>query len=74
MNKRLDAVKYICGQFGVTLLYGFWEPSCGGPGLAREQLEKLPAGPSDADIGVKGFPERKGRWFKSNLFGSVCHF
>jgi len=74
MNKRLDAVKYICGQFGVTLLHGFGSRAAEVRDWPEEQLEKLPAGPSDADIGVKGFPERKGRWFKSNLFGSVCHF
>jgi hypothetical protein len=56
MNKRLDALVRICGQFGVTLLYSFGSRAGEIRDWLAERRGELPLGPSDADIGAKGLP------------------
>ena len=56
MNNRRAALENICRQFGVLTLYSFVSRAAEICDWLEERLEKLPAGPSDADMGVKGLP------------------
>jgi uncharacterized protein len=56
MKKRLEDLESICRQFGVTLLYGFGSRAAEMRDWLEERLDRLPPGPSDADVGVKGLP------------------
>ena len=56
MNKRRTALENICRQFEVAILYGFGSRAAEVRDWLEKRLDKLPAGPSDADMGVKGLP------------------
>ena len=59
MNKRRTALENICRQFEVAILYSFGSRAAEVRDWLEERLDKLPAGPSDADMGVKGLPGKK---------------
>ena len=72
MNKRQTALDRICRQFDVALLYSFGSRSAEVHEWIDERRENLQAGPSDADIGVKGLSGKK--WSvreKVNLAGAL---
>ncbi len=54
MNPRLAALKEICEQFGVAILYAFGSQAENLRDWIEERLDKLPEGEADVDIGVKG--------------------
>ena len=47
-------MKEICEQFGIAILYAFGSQAESLQNWVEEQLDKLPEGEADADIGVKG--------------------
>jgi hypothetical protein len=59
MNKRREALEQICRLFGVALLYSFGSRAAEVREWVEGQRDRLPAGPSDADMGVKPEPGRK---------------
>jgi predicted nucleotidyltransferase len=59
MNKRREALEQICRLFGVALLYSFGSRAAEVREWVEGQRDRLPAGPSDADMGVKPEPARK---------------
>ncbi len=59
MNKRQAALEQICRQFDVVLLYSFGSRAAEVRDWVESQQDRLPAGPSDADIGAKALTGRK---------------
>ena len=59
MKKRREALEKICRQFGVAILYSFGSRAAEIRDWLEGLRDKLPAGPSDADMGVKGLPGKK---------------
>lgn len=59
MNKRRAALENVCRQFGIAILYSFGSRAVEIRDWLDEGRAKLPAGPSDADMGVKGLPGKK---------------
>jgi predicted nucleotidyltransferase len=59
MKKRREALEKICRQFGVAILYSFGSRDAEIRDWLEGVRDKLPAGPSDADMGVKGLPGKK---------------
>jgi predicted nucleotidyltransferase len=59
MNKRQAALEKICRQFDVAMLYSFGSRAAEVRDWIESQQDRLPAGPSDADIGAKALTGRK---------------
>lgn len=60
MNRRQAALKKMCEQFGIVILYAFGSQAENLRKWVEEQLDKLPEGEADVDIGVKGITGK--RW------------
>jgi hypothetical protein len=54
MNRREAALKEICEQFGISILYVFGSQAENVRQWVEGQIDRLPDGPADVDIGVKG--------------------
>jgi len=59
MNKRQAALEQTCRQFDVGLLYSFGSRAVEVRDWVEEYRDQLPAGLSDADIGVKALTGKK---------------
>jgi hypothetical protein len=59
MNMRQAALEHICRQFDVGLLYSFGSRAVEVRDWVEEYRDQLPAGLSDADIGVKALTGKK---------------
>jgi predicted nucleotidyltransferase len=59
MNKRQTALEQICRQFDVAILYSFGSRAAEVRDWFEENRDHLPAGLSDADIGVKVLTGKK---------------
>ncbi len=54
MNRKLAVLKEICEQFGIAILYAFGSQAENLRNWVEGQMDRLPGGQSDVDIGVKG--------------------
>lgn len=59
MNKRQEALARLCRKFEAGLVYSFGSRAAEVCGWVEGRLDRLPGGPSDADIGVKALPGKK---------------
>ena len=59
MNRRLAELKEICEQFGIAILYSFGSQAENLRQWVEGQMDRLPDGQSDVDIGVKEISEKK---------------
>jgi predicted nucleotidyltransferase len=75
MNRRQAALKEMCDRFGIAILYAFGSQAENLRNWVEEQLDKLPEGEADVDIGVKAIPGE--RWpvkKKVDLAGALEDF
>jgi predicted nucleotidyltransferase len=75
MNQRFAALKKICRHFGIAILYAFGSQAENLRNWIDGQLDRLPEGQSDVDIGVKRITGE--RWSvkkKVHLAGAMERF
>jgi len=56
MNRRQAALKEMCEQFGIAILYAFGSQAENVRQWVEGEMDRLSDGPADVDIGAKGIP------------------
>ena len=59
LDRRLETLEEICGEFGIAALYSFGSQAQMVKEWLEDGREEIPRGASDIDIGVKGVPGKE---------------